>query len=185
MDEGAELRPHSPYAASKAAADRMAFAYHTSYRLDATILRPCNIYGERQKLGPGGAVIPIFASRALSRLPLKVFGSGNQRREYMHVRDLVAAYDVVLSRDDLAGVTLNVGADETASITEVAGFVASNTGVSTVSEPARAGEVQGFVLDSYQNQEPWILASYPLLGRSDQLSGARWSEAQRSTSISV
>ena len=148
VSEDASLRPHSPYAASKAGADRMCFAYHMSYGLDVTILRPCNVYGERQKSGKGGAVIPIFASQAADGKPLTVFGSGTQRREFMHVRDLVTAYDLVLQQSQLAGIALNVGTGDTPSIREIANVIASKMGVSIVNKPARPGEVRGFALDS-------------------------------------
>ena len=76
--EASELRPHSPYAASKAAADRLCFAYWKTYGTDVTIVRPCNIYGPRQRSGPGGAVIPIFVGRALGGKNLVVYGTGDQ-----------------------------------------------------------------------------------------------------------
>jgi len=146
--EEAEMRPHSPYAASKAAADRMCFAYHKSYNLNVTIVRPCNIYGDRQRRGRGGAVIPIFASLAANGQPLRVFGSGAQTREYMHVSDLVDAYELILRRSDLSGITLNAGTGETPSIREIAEFISRRLGVSIVNDPPRPGEVQGFALDS-------------------------------------
>ena len=106
VPETAPLRPYSPYSASKAAADRMCYAYHMSYGLDVTIVRPSNVYGERQKSGRGGAVIPIFSSLAAAGKPLTVFGTGAQTREYIHVSDLVAAYDMIVGRGDLAGATV-------------------------------------------------------------------------------
>ena len=148
VTEHAELRPHSPYAASKAAADRMCFAYHMSYGLNITIVRPCNVYGPRQKSGRGGAVIPIFASLATRGKPLTVFGSGVQRREYIHVKDLTSAYDLILQRSDLTGVTLNVGTAETPSVKEIADFISAKKGVPIKHEPPRPGEVPGFALDS-------------------------------------
>ena len=148
LTEDTPLRPYSPYAASKSAADRMCFAFHKSFGIDVTIVRPSNVYGPRQKSGEGGAVIPIFASLAAEGKPLRVFGSGEQRREYLHVSDLVNAYDLILSRNDLAGRTLNVGSGETPSIKEIAEFVSERMGVSVVNEPPRPGEVPGFVLDS-------------------------------------
>ena len=148
VTESAEMRPHSPYAASKAGADRLAFAYHKSYGLDVTMIRPCNIYGGRQKSGRGGAVIPIFVQRAISGMPMTLFGSGDQRREYMHVKDLVAAYDLVLKSSDLGGAALNVGSGEMPSIKEIAEFVTEKTAASIISGPARPGEVEGFTLDS-------------------------------------
>ena len=148
VSENAPLRPHSPYAASKAAADRMCYAYYKSYGVNVTIVRPSNVYGERQKAGRGGAVIPIFARLADAGKPLTVFGTGTQTREYLHVSDLVSAYEVVVNRDDLAGATLNVGTGETPSVKEIAEFIAERAGVSLTYEPARPGEVPGFSLDS-------------------------------------
>ena len=148
VTEHAEFRPHSPYAASKAAADRMCFAYYKSYGLDVTIVRPSNVYGERQKAGRGGAVIPIFASLAAEGKPLTVFGSGTQSREYIHVQDLASAYDLILKRTDLAGTILNVGTGETPSVLEIATFISERLGVPIENGPARPGEVPGFALDS-------------------------------------
>ena len=148
LTESADLRPHSPYAASKAGADRLCFAYHKTYGIDVTIVRPCNIYGERQKSGRGGAVIPIFASLAAQGKPLTVFGTGEQGREFMHVSDVVAAYELVLERDDLKGKVVNVGTGETAPVKEIAEFISAKTGVGVQYQPARPGEVPGFELDS-------------------------------------
>ena len=148
VTERSEMRPYSPYAASKAGADRMCFAYHKSFGVDVTVVRPCNIYGERQKSGRGGAVIPIFSSLAAAGKPLTVFGEGTQKREYMHVKDLVEAYDLVLQRDDIEGEVLNAGSGETPSIIEIATSISEKTGASIVHKPARPGEVPGFELDS-------------------------------------
>jgi len=148
LKESAELRPHSPYAASKASADRLCYAYYMTYGVDVTVLRPCNIYGERQKMGMGGALIPIFADLAHRGESLTVFGDGKQRREYMHVSDLVEAYDILLNRQDLRGTTINLGTQETVSVKEVAEFISTRTGVPIETRPARPGEVPGFQLDT-------------------------------------
>ena len=148
LTECADLRPHSPYAASKAGADRLCYAYHKTYGMNVTVVRPCNIYGERQKSGRGGAVIPIFVALAAQGKPLTVFGTGEQRREYMHVSDVVAAYELVLGRDDLAGEVVNFGSGETASVKEIAEFISKRTGVETQYHAPRPGEVPGFELDS-------------------------------------
>ena len=148
VTESSEMRPYSPYAASKAGADRMCFAYYKGFGVDVTVVRPCNIYGERQKSGRGGAVIPIFCSLAAAGKPLTVFGEGTQKREYMHVQDLIEAYDLVLRRDDVAGEVLNAGTGENPSIIEIAKLIGEKTGASIVHKPARPGEVPGFALDS-------------------------------------
>jgi dTDP-glucose 4,6-dehydratase len=151
--ETQELRPHSPYAASKAAADRLCFAYHKTYGVNVTILRPGNVYGERQKSGKGGALIPILTDMAIAGKPLTVLGNGEQRREYVNIDDLVAAYDLILSREDLAGETINLGSGEVLSVKEIAEHIAEVFGVDIEYLAARLGEVAGFRLDSTKSHK--------------------------------
>ena len=148
VDETADLRPHSPYAASKAAADRLCFAYWKTYGVNVTMVRPCNIYGPRQKGGQGGAVIPIFVERALEHQPLVIYGTGEQRREYMYVDDLVATYMLVLERNDLEGEVINAGTGASPSIQEIAVFIAKRLETTIEHGPSRSGEVMGFSLNS-------------------------------------
>lgn len=148
ISEDRELRPHSPYAASKAGADRLCFAYWKTYGTDVTVVRPCNIYGPRQKRGPGGAVIAIFAERALAGENLTVFGSGEQRREYMYIDDLVAGYMRVLEEPGMSGEAINLGSGETPSVIEIANLIRRTIGVEIEYGPPRSGEVDGFLLDS-------------------------------------
>ena len=179
VSEEAALHPHSPYAASKVGADRMCFAYHKSFGLDVTIVRPSNVYGERQKSGQGGAVIPIFAGLATSGKPLRVFGTGEQRREYIHVDDVARAYDLVLERTDLSGETLNAGTGETPSIKEIAEFISHRAGVEVIHEAPRPGEVPGFNLDSSKIRS---LGFAPEVSFWDGLSGYLESSARLSDS---
>ena len=146
--EQSELNPHSPYAASKAAADRLCYAYYKTYGVDVIILRPCNIYGEGQKTDQGGAVIPTFISRAQAGLPIVRAGDGKQRREYMHVSDLAGAYDLFLNASDLGGEVFNVGSGEIVAIEEIANVVADRFGAKVEYHDGRPGEVRGFGLDS-------------------------------------
>jgi dTDP-glucose 4,6-dehydratase len=152
-NETQELRPHSPYAASKAAADRLCFAYYKTYGVDVTIVRPSNVYGKRQKSGSGGALIPILTEMAMAGRPLTVFGDGQQRREYINVDDLIAAYDLILGSGDLTGETVNVGSGEVVSVKEVAEHIATVFGVDIDYRPARLGEVSGFRLDSTKSRQ--------------------------------
>lgn len=148
LTEQSELRPHSPYAASKAAADRLCYAYYKTYEVDVTILRPCNIYGEGQKADRGGAVIPTMVGRAVTGQPVIVAGDGSQQREYMHVSDLVAAYDVFMNAPGHAGEIFNLGTGENIAIKDIANAVAAKLGVPIEHHAARPGEVPGFGLES-------------------------------------
>jgi dTDP-glucose 4,6-dehydratase len=102
--EGAPLRPRSPYAASKAAADLLCSAYRTTYGVDVAIVRGTNAYGPRQL----ERVIPTFAVAALRGEPLPVYGAGEQRREYLHASDWARGVVAVLERGEPGGV-YNVG----------------------------------------------------------------------------
>jgi dTDP-glucose 4,6-dehydratase len=105
FDEDHALRPRSPYAASKAAADLLCGAYVTTYGADVTVARGTNAYGPRQI----ERVVPTYAVCALEGTPVPVYGDGSQRREFLHVTDWVRGALTVLDRGE-AGVVYNIGA---------------------------------------------------------------------------
>lgn len=147
IQEDAELRPHSPYAASKAAADRLCFSYFTTYGTDVTMVRPFNIFGPFQKKGTGGAVIPTFVDLAMRSRPLTVYGDGNQRRDYMYIDDLVKAYDLVYSNPKLKGEVINFGTGKETKIIDIAEYIAKKYHVKIIHKKARFGEVSHFRAD--------------------------------------
>jgi dTDP-glucose 4,6-dehydratase len=99
------LRPRSPYAASKAAAELLAHAYRETYGSDVITVRGTNAFGPRQF---PEKVIPVYAMAALEGRPLPVYGEGEQRREFLFVSDWVAACLTVLDRGE-PGSTYNIG----------------------------------------------------------------------------
>ena len=144
ISEEAELRPHSPYAASKAAADRLCFSYFMTYGTNVTIVRPFNIFGPFQKRGTAGALIPILVYRASKKLPLYIYGSGNQKRDYMYVDDLVNAYDLVYNHKELKGQTINFGTGQETKISDIAKYIAKKFKVQIIHKSPRPGEVPYF-----------------------------------------
>lgn len=147
LNEKAELKPNSPYAASKVAADRMAFSYFKSFGLDITIVRPFNIYGERQKSGKFGALIPILVAHAMKGEDLVVFGDGRAERDYSHISDTIQAYNIVLSHNGLKGKSINFGSGKTISVIDIAEHIAKKFGVKVTHGPARPGEVMRIPAD--------------------------------------
>lgn len=89
------LRPRSPYAASKAAADLLTLAYCTTYGMDVVIARASNNYGPRQH---PEKMIPLMATRALKSEPLPVYGDGLHVRDWLFVEDFCAGILAVLER---------------------------------------------------------------------------------------
>jgi dTDP-glucose 4,6-dehydratase len=147
LDETAELKPNSPYAASKAAADRLCHAYARSYDIDITIVRPFNIYGPRQKSGTFGALIPILVRKAMAGEVLTVFGDGEATRDYLYIDDLVKAYQIVLDHPELKGVTINFASGVNTSVKAIAEYIANKLNGTVENGPARPGEVMRFPSD--------------------------------------
>jgi dTDP-glucose 4,6-dehydratase len=84
MDEDHALNPRSPYAATKAGADRLAYSYWVTYDLPITIVRPFNNYGPFQH--PEKA-LPRFIIQALNDEPLTIHGDGHASRDWLFVED--------------------------------------------------------------------------------------------------
>lgn len=147
INETKELKPQSPYAASKAAADRLCYAFSRSYGIDLTIVRPFNVFGPRQKDQEGGALIPIFIRQALEKKPLTIYGNGRQTRDYMYIDDLVRAYILVLESDRLHGEIINFGTGSDISILEIAKYIAKKLKTKITFVPPRPGEVKRFIAD--------------------------------------
>jgi dTDP-glucose 4,6-dehydratase len=119
MDEEHPLNPRSPYAATKAGADRLAYAYVVTYGLPIVIVRPFNNYGPRQH--PEKA-IPRFITQALRDEPLTVHGDGHASRDWLYVDDDAEAIEAVIAAplDAVAGEVLNVATGVDIPVAEIA-----------------------------------------------------------------
>ncbi len=99
-DEGYSVKhPCSPYGSSKHAAESYCYAYHETYGLPINIVRGFNLFGPRQKPGGKGAVIPIFIEQVLRGQPPTIYGSGEQTRDYVDVRDVSRGIRSVLESE--------------------------------------------------------------------------------------
>lgn len=110
------LNPSSPYAASKAGADRLAYSYVVTYGLPVIIIRPSNNYGPFQY---PEKFIPLFTTNALEDRKLPLYGEGTNVRDWLFVEDHCRAIELVLSRGSLGDV-YNVGANQEVPNIEVA-----------------------------------------------------------------
>ncbi|MFN5981445.1 MAG: dTDP-glucose 4,6-dehydratase [Pseudanabaena sp.] len=100
------LTPRSPYAASKAGAEHLVFAYGISYGLDVLITRGSNTYGLYQY---PEKIIPLFITNALETKSLPIYGDGSAVRDYLYVEDHCSGIDTVLHRGK-GGQAYNLGA---------------------------------------------------------------------------
>lgn len=103
--ESTAYSPHSPYAASKAASDLLVRAYYHTYGLPAVITNCSNNYGPHQF---PEKFIPVIIQSLIGRRPIPVYGDGGNVRDWLYVKDHVAALWRVLLHGR-AGETYNVG----------------------------------------------------------------------------
>jgi dTDP-glucose 4,6-dehydratase len=127
MDEEHPLNPRSPYAATKAGADRLAYSYYVTYGLPIVILRPFNNFGPRQH---PEKVIPRFITSGLLDEPLTIHGDGHASRDWLWVEDDAEAMEAAIEADlDLvAGEVINVATGIDISVSEIADYVLAALG---------------------------------------------------------
>jgi dTDP-glucose 4,6-dehydratase len=104
--EESPLRPNSPYAASKAAAELLVRAAHRTFGMDVLIVRAGNNYGPYQF---PEKLIPLVITNAMADLPLPIYGDGRQVRDWIYVEDYCRALDLIL-QGGRAGEIYCVGA---------------------------------------------------------------------------
>ena len=105
FQEDTPLNPHSPYSASKAAADLFVKSYGDTYKLPVNITRCSNNYGPYQF---PEKLIPLIINNALQHRKLPVYGDGLNVRDWLYVEDHCKAIDLVL-REGAVGEVYNVG----------------------------------------------------------------------------
>jgi dTDP-glucose 4,6-dehydratase len=145
--EESPYRPRTPYNASKAGADHAVRAYHETFGLPVTITNCSNNYGPFQF---PEKVVPLFTTNALDDLPLPMYASTQNKREWLHVVDHCEAIELVL-RDGRPGETYNVGSGFEATIEEIADRVLELTGKPSSLKtivPDRPGHDRRYLLDA-------------------------------------
>ena len=103
--ESDPLQPSSPYAATKAAGDHLARAYHVTYGLPTIVLRPSNTFGPCQF---PEKLIPLSLTNALEGKTIPVFGDGLNVRDWLFVEDHCRAVEAAVLRGR-NGSVYNVG----------------------------------------------------------------------------
>jgi UDP-glucose 4-epimerase len=110
------------YAGSKALDEFLAIAYWREKALPVVVARLFNTAGPRQP-GRYGMVLPTFVRQALGGEPLTVFGTGEQRRCFTYVGDVVEALVRIALTPAAVGEVINIGNDEEVSMNELAALV--------------------------------------------------------------
>jgi dTDP-glucose 4,6-dehydratase len=117
--EKSNLRPSSPYSASKASADLLSISYFTTHNLNISITRSSNNYGRFQNKEK---FIPKIITEALKGNSLPIYGNGKNKRQWVHVSDNVFGVAVVCAKGK-AGEIYNIGSGNEISNKKLAKFI--------------------------------------------------------------
>jgi nucleoside-diphosphate-sugar epimerase len=149
--ESHPLEPTSPYAASKAACDRLAISWHRTFDAPVAIIRPFNTYGPRHVYD----VIPRFIRAALRDEPITIHGTGTQSRDFTYVADMVEAFLIMGAHPDAVGRVVNFGTGSDVEVRtiakEILELTASKSKVTHTED--RAAQVQRLCCDSRLAEE--------------------------------
>ncbi|TFD55126.1 NAD-dependent epimerase/dehydratase family protein [Cryobacterium frigoriphilum] len=138
--ESKPLFPTSVYAISKMDQELLTLSVGAAYGIDVTAVRYFNTYGPRQALSnPYTGVAAIFSGRILNGLPPIVMEDGNQKRDFVHVKDVATATVLALTAPKANGQAINIGIGDPVSISEVATTLARALGREEI-EPIITGE---------------------------------------------
>ena len=154
IDETHPVKPASPYAGSKLAAENIAESYYHGYGLPVTILRPFNTYGPYQKTGMAGGVVSIFTSRDIEGQPVKIFGDGTQTRDLLYATDCARFIVEGTFSEAATGEVINAGTGSDISINDLATLIASDgTEISHVEHHHPQSEVQKLLCNPTKAKE--------------------------------
>lgn len=145
IDEDTPKAPLTPYAADKLASEHYLDFYRRQHGLTPAIFRFFNIFGPRQDpSSPYSGVISIFTERARAGLPIRVFGDGEQTRDFVYVADLVALLVQALEAPQVAAGAVNVGLGRATSLNQLLAVIGELLGgLPPVSYAApRAGDIR-------------------------------------------
>ena len=123
-------RLYSPYAASKYAGESFCQAYYESFGLPVAVLRYSNVYGTMQRPdNPYCGVVSRFMDAALLGGPLRIFGDGDQTRDFTYIDDVVEATLLAGIAPQAVGQIYNVATGREVSVNQLAKLVIEMSGV--------------------------------------------------------
>lgn len=146
-DEAKEPDLASIYAMTKYTQERSCLIIAPTYGFQAVALRLWNVFGPGQALSnPYTGVLANFGARLLNGQRPLVFEDGQQRRDFVHVRDVAKAFCLAMQSPAAAGEVFNIGSGQVYRIEQVAGMLSSAMGVPHLApeilDKARAGDVR-------------------------------------------
>lgn len=136
--------PKSPYAVTKLDGEYYCKMFSDEGWLNTACMRYFNVFGPRQDpKSQYAAAVPIFIQKALANLPITIYGDGEQTRDFVYVKDIVAANVFLAQNTDIKGV-FNIGYGGSITVNALAQKIVTLTGTTSAITyaPPRAGDVK-------------------------------------------
>ncbi len=151
------LNPISPYGVSKHCVQYYLKIYSNLYHLNYTYLRYANVYGPRQGLTGEGGVVSTFIKKLLNNIPMTIFGTGQQTRDFIYVQDVAEATILMLNQGN--NQIYNVGTGKETSINTLFGMInilLNKSSLSTYLKP-KSGDIQRsvFSIEKIKKEIGW------------------------------
>ena len=137
-------KPQTPYGITKLDGEYYLQMYFEQYGLPTTSLRYFNVFGPRQDpKSQYAAAIPIFVYKALKNEPITIFGDGEQTRDFVYVKDVVAANVLAATSKNVTGV-FNVANENAITINDLAKLIIKTTNSKSeiIYLPTRPGDIK-------------------------------------------
>jgi len=172
ISETHPVRPASPYAAAKLAAEHLALSYGPAYGMQVVVLRPFNTYGPFQRADGEGGVVAVFLRQRLCGSPLFVFGDGRQTRDLMYVEDCADFIVRAALSPRATGEVINAGSGCDIPIADLAAMIEPRAHcIERVAHPHPQSEIPRLVCDSTKAQR--LLEWRPRVSLQDGLDRTR------------
>ncbi len=150
---GSTSRRRWAYACTKVLDEFLALAYHQERGLPVVVGRFFNTVGPRQS-GQWGMVVPRLVEQALAGDPLTVYGTGEQRRSFLHVDDAVRAVVGLMERKEALGQVYNIGSEAELAILALAERVKGRTGSSSPVQLIPYEQAYGEGFEDMERRQP-------------------------------
>ena len=117
--ENDEIKPMYPYALSKNLGEQIIKHWSKTYKIEFVSLRLFNVYGTRSRTNSAyGAALGVFLKQKLSNHPFTIIGNGKQKRDFIHIDDVVRAFYLSISKS-VKNTILNIGSGNPHSVLEM------------------------------------------------------------------